>query len=293
MYSNQIIFANRVKVFFYMALITAIIGGAGYYISDMLGYGLMGTGIFLVFAGLLDFVAYFFSDTIVIKSTGAVPIKEEEMPEYYAMVRDMCSRNDIKMPRLYMINTNAMNAFATGRNQDKAVVAVTRGLLAKLTPQEVSGVVGHELSHIANGDMLLMSVISILIGFLSMLAHVFRYNSIMGRMREKDESGISSLIGILLMIAAPIVATLIKLAISRSREYMADAKGAQICGNPQYLANALEKIRNDGLSMPNANEATAHLYFSNPFSGGIFANLLSTHPNINDRINKLEKMENF
>lgn len=293
MYSNQIIFANKVKVFFYMSLITAIIGGLGYYISDMLGYGLMGTGIFLVFAGILDFVAYFFSDTIVIKSTKAVPIKEEEMPQYYAMVRDMCNRNDLKMPRLYMINTSAMNAFATGRNQDRAVVAVTRGLLEKLTPEEVSGVVGHELSHIANGDMLLMSVISILVGFISMFAHLFWYSNAMNKIKERDESGISSLIGIILMIAAPIVATFIKFAISRSREYMADAKGSQICGNPKYLANALAKIKYDGIPMPNASEATAHLYFSNPFRGGFFTNLMSTHPDINDRIYKLENMENF
>lgn len=292
MYSNKILMLNRTKVFFYMALITGIIGFAGYVVSEMLGYGLMGFGVFLIFAGILDFVAYFFSDTLVIKSTGAVPIREEDMPQYYSMVRDMCSRNEIKMPRLYMINTDAMNAFATGRNQDNAVVAVTRGLIKKLSLEEVSGVVGHELSHIANGDMLLMSVISVLVGFLSIFSHMFWYSNSMSKIKEKDESGITVIISIAVALLAPLVATFIKFAISRSREYMADAKGAQICAHPQYLASALEKIKNDGVVMPNINEATAHLYFSNPLKGNFFTNLFSTHPNIDDRIRKLEYMEN-
>ena len=289
MYSDKVIFENRFKVFLYMSLITSIIVGIGYYISELMGWGLTGVGVFMVMAGLLDFVAYFFSDAIVIKSTKAVPLKEEDMPEYFSMVRDMCSRSDIKMPRLYLVNTDAMNAFATGRNQDHAIVAVTSGLLKRLSLNEVSGVVGHELSHIANGDMLLMSVVSILVGFISMFANFFIRG--MGGYNRRNESGISAIFGIILLIAAPIIATFIKLAISRSREYMADAKGAQICGNPQYLASALAKISTDDSLMPNVSEATAHLYISNPFKSGVLANLMSTHPNINDRINKLEKME--
>ena len=289
MYSDRVITLNRLKVFFYMLIITSIIMGIGYYVSELMGWGLTGVGGFLVFAGLLNFVSYFFSDVIVIKTSGAVPLKEEDMPEYFAMVRDMCNRSDIKMPRLYLVNTDAMNAFATGRDQDHAIVAVTSGLLKRLSLEEVSGVVGHELSHIANSDILLMSVVAVLVGFISMFTNFLIRNGAMNRNR-RDESGISIITGLILMIAAPLVATFIKFAISRSREYMADAKGAQICGNPQYLASALAKISGDDYPMPNVNEATAHLYISNPFRNGLFAKLLSTHPNINDRINKLEKM---
>ncbi len=290
MYSNDVVQSNRTKVFFYMIIMTAIIVGLGYFISDMLGYGLMGVWIALIISGILNFVSYFFSDTLVIKSSGAVPIQEEDMPEYYAMVREMCSRNDIKMPRLYLINTSALNAFATGRNQDRAIVAVTRGLLERLSLNEVSGVVGHELSHIANGDMFLMSVVSILVGFIGIFANIYSRSSLLSGFRRRDDSGISAIVGIVFALAAPLIATLIKFAISRSREYMADAKGAKFCAHPEYLASALSKIKNDSSILPVANEATAHLYISNPFKSGLFANLMSTHPNIDDRIKKLENM---
>ena len=289
MYSNNIIRQNKAKVFLYMAIMTAIIGVLGYYVSNYFNFGLTGTGVFLIIAGIMDFVAYFYSDVFVIKSSGAKEIKEEQMPEYYKLVRNMCERNNIKMPKLYLINTGAMNAFATGRNKDRAVVAVTRGLLEKLTPEEISGVVGHELSHIENGDMFLMSVLSILAGFISILADSFWRGSLMGR-SDRDRSGVIALIGLALAILAPITASLIKLAVSRSREYMADAKGAQICGNPLYLASALNKIKNDGIPLPGAGQATAHLYISNPFKGDFLSNLMSTHPNTDDRIRKLENM---
>jgi heat shock protein HtpX len=212
------------------------------------------------------------------------------MPEYYALVREMCERNNIKMPRLYLINTSAMNAFATGRNQDRAVVAVTRGLLEKCTPDEVRGVVAHELSHVVNLDILLMSAISILAGVISILSDMFWYNSFGNRLREKDNSGIVTLIGIALAIFAPLTACLIKMAISRTREYTADAKGAEICGNPLFLASALNKIKNDGVPLPNASQATAHLYISSPFRRNFLAELMSTHPNIDERIKKLQQM---
>ncbi|MBR1460820.1 M48 family metalloprotease [bacterium] len=290
MYSNSIIRQNKAKVFLYMAIMTAFIGILGHFVSTYFNFGLTGTGIFLIIAGIMDFVAYFFSDVFVIKSSGAKEIKEEQMPEYFKLVRDMCERNNIKMPKLYLINTAAMNAFATGRNKDRAVVAVTRGLLEKLTPEEISGVVGHELSHIEHGDMFLMSVLSILAGFVSILADAFWRGSLFGRSSDRDRSGIVMLIGLALAIFAPITASLIKLAVSRSREYMADAKGAQICGNPLYLASALNKIKNDMVPLPNAGQATAHLYISNPFKGDVFSRLMSTHPDTDDRIRKLENM---
>ena len=287
---NDVILKNQMKLFFYMALMTAIIGALGYYVSYVFGWGLTGLGCFLIFAGILNFAAYFFSDTYVIRSTKAQPISEEAMPEYYARVREMCRRNDIKMPGLYIINTNAMNAFATGRNKDRAIVAVTSGLLERLTPDEISGVVAHELSHIENYDMLIMSAISILAGFISILANIFVRSSFYGRSNNRDNSGISMIIGLVLAMLAPLSAVLIKMAISRSREYMADAKGAKICGNPLYLASALEKIKGDNIPTANASTATAHLYFSNPFKKNGFAELMSTHPNTDERIKKLREM---
>ena len=242
MFADDLVQKNKAKLFLYMALMTAVIGILGYFISNYFGYGMSGFGMFLIFSGILNFVAYFFSDTIVIKSTKAKFINEEEMPRYYALVREMCERNNLKMPRLYIIDSMAMNAFATGRNRDKSVVAVTRGLLERLTPEEISGVVGHELSHIENGDMLLMSALAILVGIISILSDMFRYNALMNRFRERDNSGIMMLVGIILSLIAPLTAFLIKLAVSRTREYSADAKGAQICGNPLFLASALNKI---------------------------------------------------
>ncbi len=290
MLSNDIIQKNQFKLFSYMFLMTAIIGTLGYYLSSVFGWGYTGLGCFLIFAGILDFVAFFFSDVYVIHSTKAQPISEEAMPEYYALVREMCRRNDLKMPRLYLVNTNAMNAFATGRNKDRAIVAVTSGLMERLSPDEISGVVAHELSHIENYDMLIMSAISILAGFISILANIFLRSSIFGRNNNRDNSGIFMLVGLVLAILAPLSAGLIKMAVSRSREYMADAKGAKICGNPLYLASALEKIKGDNIPTANASTETAHLYFSNPFKKNGFAELMSTHPNIDDRIEKLREM---
>ena len=287
---ENIIRENKNRLFLYMLGMTAIIVTLGHIISQYLGYGLMGTGISLIFAGGLNFISYFFSDSIVIKSTGAQEIKESDLPQYYNLVREMCKRNNLHMPRLYIINSQALNAFATGRNREKSIVAVTKGLLEKLTPEEISGVVGHELSHIEHGDILLMSAISILAGFVSILAQMLGTRGLSAGLSRRENSGSVAILGIVLALAAPFTATLIKLAISRTREYSADALGAKICGNPQYLASALNKIKYDGNPLMQANDATAHLYISNPFKGNALSNLMSTHPNIDDRIQKLQQM---
>ena len=286
---ENIIRENKNRLFLYMLGMTAIIVALGHIISQYLGYGLMGTGISLIFAGGLNFISYFFSDSIVIKSTGAQEIKESDLPQYYNLVREMCKRNNLHMPRLYIINSQALNAFATGRNREKSIVAVTKGLLEKLTPEEISGVVGHELSHIEHGDILLMSAISILAGFVSILAQMLGTRGLSAGLSRRENSGSVAILGIVLALAAPFTATLIKLAISRTREYSADALGAKICGNPQYLASALNKIKYDGNPLMQANDATAHLYISNPFKGNALSNLMSTHPNIDDRIQKLQQ----
>lgn len=291
MYSNDIIQKNRTKVFLYMAGMTAFIGILGYFISEHFDFGLTGTGVFLIIAGIIDFIAYFFSDTLVIKSANAKPIMRETLPEYYDLVKDLCEKNNIQMPKLYMVNNNSINAFATGRNKSRAVVAVTRGLLEKLSPDEIRGVVGHELSHIEGGDMLLMSALSILVGFISILADLFWYSSAMNRVSSRDNSGVTAIIGIILSLFAPITATLIKLSVSRTREYSADANGAKICGNPIFLADALCKIKKDRIPLPYASKATAHLYFASPFKQDLFEELFSTHPNIDERIKRLREMQ--
>ena len=291
MYSNDIIQKNQTKVFLYMVFMTAFIGILGYFISTYFNFGLTGTGVFLIIAGVIDFIAYFFSDTLVIKSSNAKLIKKETIPEYYDLVKDLCERNNIEIPKLYMIDNNSINAFATGRNKKRAALAVTKGLLEKLSVDEIKGVVGHELSHIEGGDMLLMSVLSILVGFISILADMFWYNSAVNRASSRDNSGVTAIIGIVLSLFAPITATLIKLSVSRTREYSADANGAKICGNPLFLANALSKIKNDRITLPYASKATAHLFFASPFRQDTFEELFSTHPNIDDRIKRLKEME--
>ncbi len=235
---ENIIRENKNRLFLYMLGMTAIIVTLGHIISQYLGYGLMGTGISLIFAGSLNFISYFFSDSIVIKSTGAQEIKESDLPQYYNLVREMCKRNNLHMPRLYIINSQALNAFATGRNREKSIVAVTKGLLEKLTPEEISGVVGHELSHIENGDILLMSAISILAGFVSILAQMLGTRGLSAGLSRRENSGSVAILGIVLALAAPFTATLIKLAISRTREYSADALGAKICGKRRKSVNA-------------------------------------------------------
>lgn len=287
---SSIVAKNKTKLFFLMFVMTTIIGLLGYVISSTFNLGLTGTGVFLIIAGVIDFIAYWFSDVFVIKSTNAIPISRESIPEYFDLVQELCERNNIKMPKLYLINDNSMNAFATGRNRDRAVVAVTRGLLEKLTPEEISGVVAHELSHIEHGDILLMSAISILAGFVSILSDMYWYSNVMNKASEKDRSGVLAIVGLILALFAPITAMLIKLAVSRNQEYSADAEGAKICGNPLYLAAALKKIKNDRIPLPHASQATAHLFFSSPFKQDSFEELMSTHPNINKRIEKLENM---
>ena len=287
--SCDVIHRNKMKMYWWMFLTTVIIGILGCIISTIFHFGLTGTGCFLIGAGIVDFVAYYYSDKFIIKSENAKPISEEQIPQLYDMVRTMCEKNNLKMPRLYLIDTQAMNAFATGRNADLAIVAVTRGLLEKLSPEEISGVIGHELAHIESQDMKIMSVLSILSGLICILADMF-WTSAMGNASEKDESGIVTLIGLALSLFAPITSMLIKLSVSRTREFSADARGAEIAGNPHYLPHALEKMKRDRIKVPHVSKATAHLYFASPFKDDVIGELFSTHPDIDERINRLLNM---
>ena len=192
---------------------------------------------------------------------------------------------------MYYINSSTLNAFATGRNQNNAAVVVTTGLLNKLPMDEISGVVGHELSHIVHKDIMVTSFITTLVGFISILASSLRMTSMYrSNTRRNNESSLLA-IGIIASMLAPLVGTLIKMAVSRSREYMADATGAKFCGDPKLLANALYRISHNGSEMPMANEATAPLYIANPLRTDILTKLFSTHPDIDDRIKRLQEMD--
>lgn len=288
---NDIVRQNKARVYIYMTAMMLILGLLGSFLSRMLHWGLTGTGVFLIIGGIINIVAYFFSDTLILRASKAKILTSAQVPELFVIVEELCRESRIPMPKLYLLDDSSMNAFATGRNPQHSAVAVTRGLLEKLTPEEVKGVVAHELSHIRNWDTLLMTVIAVIVGLISILADVYWRSQIVSKVEEKDRSGILSLISIALAVFAPLAAMFIQLAISRQREFLADASGARIAKNPSFLAAALQKIGKDRRPLPGMNAATAHLYFSNPMKeGGLVDKLFSTHPPIEERIQRLHQL---
>ncbi len=268
-----------------------ILGGFGIVLSELFGWGITGTSIFLIIGMIVNLVAYFFSDTLILKSSGTVMLTKEQVPELYLIVEELIQDNKMPMPKLYLINDSSMNAFATGRSPKHSAIAVTRGLLEKLTLDEVKGVVAHEIAHIRNWDTLLMTSISIIAGFISILAESFWRSRVVSKAQEKDSSGVLATISLILAIFAPLTAFFIQMAVSRRREFFADEAGAEISKNPVFLANALQKISRDRRPLPAMNAATAHLYFSNPLkSEGFIDKLFSTHPPIEERIGRLQEL---
>ncbi len=254
----------------------------------------------IIFSLLMNFLSYWYSDKIVLALSRAKEIKKEEAPQLYRLVENLSITAGLPLPKIYIINESAPNAFATGRNAKHAVIAVTRGLLEKLEKVELEGVLAHELAHIGNRDMLLQTVVVILAGIIALLSNLFLRMSFFGGMRRRSsrQSGYLGLILFALMIIAvilaPIAATLIRLAISRKREFLADASGALLTRYPDGLIRALEKISADPNPLQVASSATAHLYIANPFKGkqalDWFAKLFSTHPPIEERIKILRAM---
>lgn len=254
----------------------------------------------IIFSVLMSFISYWYSDKIVLALSRAREIKKEDAPELYRIVENLCITAGLPLPKIYIIDEASPNAFATGRNTKHAVVTITRGLLEKLEKVELEGVIAHELSHIGNRDMLLQTVIVILAGIVAMLSNMFLRMNFLGGLRRRDnrESGQLGLIlfvfAILAAILAPIAATLIRLAISRKREFLADASGAMLTRYPEGLARALEKIASDQTPLRVANNATAHLYIANPFKGkektSWLAKLFMTHPPIEERIKALREI---
>ncbi len=277
---------NYLKTTLLLAVLTAILIFAG----DALG-GRSGAVTALVFAGIMNFVTYWFSDKIVLKMYGAKQVSEQDAPQLYAVVRDLTMKANMPMPKVYIMENDTPNAFATGRNPNHAAVAVTNGIMRILTKEELSGVIAHELAHIRNRDILIGTIAATIAGAISYLAHMAQWAAMFGG-RSNDERGGNPIGLIAMMIIAPLAAMLIQMAVSRSREYGADAVGANICGNPLYLADALRKLEmaNKRIPMVGANEATAHMFIVSPLSGSGIFKLFSTHPPIEERVKRLEAM---
>lgn len=280
---------NMVKTTALMALLMALLIAVG----GLVG-GQHGALIMFMVALAMNFFSYWFSDSIVLKMSGARQVNEEDAPSLYKLVSDLTERAELPMPKVYIIDTDVPNAFATGRNPDHAAVAVTTGIMGALEYEELAGVLGHELTHVKNRDILIGSIAATFAAAISMLANMAQWAAIFGGSRSNDEEDRGGIIGLLAtIIIAPLAASIIQMAISRSREYAADKGGGQICGDPLALASALEKIEYYAKhkTMPQASQATEHMYIINPFSGKnmSFASLFSTHPATADRIARLRE----
>jgi heat shock protein HtpX len=250
-------------------------------------------GIALVMAAGMNFFSYWFSDKMVLSMYGAREISEADNPRYYGIVRRLALRAGLPMPKVYLIDTETPNAFATGRNPEHAAVAATTGILRILSEDELAGVMAHELAHVKNRDILISTIAATFAGAITYLAHMAQFAAMFGGGRSSDDNeGGGGIIGMILMaILAPIAAMLVQMAISRSREFEADAGGASISGHPLSLANALQKLETGNQQIPmDANAATAHMFIVNPLTGGGMMSLFSTHPPMAERIARLQEM---
>jgi heat shock protein HtpX len=265
-------------------ILMAALGGLLVVIGYAIG-GIKIASVFLVIALIMNLVAYWFSDKIAIASAGAKPVSESESPRLYQMVRELTTRAGLPMPRLFVIPSESANAFATGRNPKHSAVAVTSGITKLLSEDELRGVLSHELAHVRNRDILTQSIASAIGAMITWIAYLFLWFG------GEDESPLGLIANLALFLLAPISATLIQLAISRQREYSADASGAEICGNPESLASALLRLEQGAQAVPmQVNQATEPLYIVKPFSGGGIASLFSTHPPIEERVRRLRQM---
>ena len=280
---------NRLKTTLLLSLLTVLM--------VLMGSALGGqTGMVFAFfmACAMNVFSYWFSDKIVLRMYRAVEIGEQDHPAFHGMVRRLADRAGLPMPRVYIIPDDSPNAFATGRNPSHAAVAATEGILRILSPEELEGVMAHELAHVKNRDILVSTIAATFAGAISMIGSMLQWGAMLGMGRGDDEeSGAGGMVGALAMaIVAPLAAMLIQMAVSRSREYMADEGGANICGRPLALANALRKLQaaSQMIPMQEARPASAHLFIVNPLSGSSIARLFSTHPPMEERIARLEGM---
>ncbi|MDI3493411.1 MAG: heat shock protein HtpX [Desulfomicrobiaceae bacterium] len=277
---------NQLKTTIFLALLTALL----VFLGGAMG-GKTGMVMALGLAGIMNFLAYWYSDKIVLSMYGAQEVGPAEAPELYGIVQELAQRAGIPMPRVYIIPTESPNAFATGRSPKHAAVAATQGILRILNRDELMGVMAHELGHVIHRDTLIATIAATIAGAISMLANWLQWAVIFGMGRGDDEEGPGLAGGLIMAIVAPIAATLVQMAVSRSREFLADEAGAQLSGKPLALASALGKLQQAAHMMPmDANPATSHLFIVNPLSGGSILALFSTHPPVEERIARLKAM---
>ena len=278
---------NRFKTAVLLTSLTLLMVAMG---SAIGGRGGMFFAFFMACA--MNIFSYWFSDKIVLSMYGAREITEMENPTFYGIIRKLTVQAGLPMPKVYLIPSDSPNAFATGRNPEHAAVAATEGIMRILTPEELEGVMAHELTHVANRDILISTIAATIAGAISMLGNMLQWAAIFGGGRDNDDREGGMLGGLAMAIIAPIAAMLIQMAVSRSREYLADEGGAKMCGRPLALANALRKldISSRQLPMQEARPATAHLFIVNPLTAGGLVQLFSTHPPMEDRIARLERM---
>ncbi len=290
--------SNIRKTWILITMFLVLVIGLGWFFS----YTMESPGILVfavIFSILMSFASYWYSDKIILSLTKAKPIEKKDNPELYRVVENLCITAGLPLPKIYILNEAQPNAFATGRDAEHAVIAVTQGLLDKLEKSELEGVISHELSHVGNKDMFLQTVVVVLVGIVAILSDFFLRISFWGGRRDREEEGsagaILAVLGIVAAILAPIAAILIQMAISRKREFLADASGALLTRYPEGLAQALEKIAADPNSLKVASSSTAHLYISNPFRGKPAQNWLTklfmTHPPVEERIKALREMQ--
>lgn len=290
--------SNVTKTYLIMSLFVAFVVLVGYVFGAALGYGTSWMWIAVVISVVMSFGSYYWGDKLVLALSHARPADRKRDFDFFTVTENLAIAAGIPKPTLYVIDDTAMNAFATGRDPHHAVVCATTGILTKLERRELEGVIAHELSHIKNFDTRLMAVVAILVGIVAFLADMFMRSLWWGGSRDRDsDRGVGQIlliVGIVLAIISPIVATLIQLAVSRRREFLADASGADLTRYPEGLARALEKLTHDKEVLEAATNATAHLYIVNPFKGknfgAWFANLFNTHPPIAERVKMLRSM---
>ncbi|MBL7958656.1 zinc metalloprotease HtpX [bacterium] len=280
---------NTFKTMFLLTMLTLLF----VFIGNMIG-GQSGAIIALIIAAIMNFVSYWFSDKIVLKMYGAKEIQYNDSPKFYNLVQRLATNASLPMPRIYIIPTDSPNAFATGRDPEHAAIAATEGILSRLSEDELEGVMAHELAHVKNRDILISSIVATFAGAIGYIASMAQWAAIFGgfnKSSDDDDSGGSNIFSFLIMaILAPIVATIIQLAISRSREFLADRTGAEISRRPMQLANALIKLEKGNLLLPlHATNATAHIFIVSPLTGGGLSGLFRTHPTTEERVERLKQ----
>jgi len=285
---------NKSKTFFIVIGFFAFMVLVAYAVSVFYGQNSFGffLGLGLIISGISSFFSYYYSDKIVLSMSGAKEVIRIQNPEIYNLVENLCIGTGLPTPKIYIIEDTAMNAFATGRDPEHGVVCLTTGIISRLNKRELEGVIAHELAHIGNYDIRLASLVSVLVGSIVLISDWASHGMFYASNDDRDVSPWMLVLLIAVIIASPIIATIIQLAISRNREYLADATAASMTRYPEGLASALEKISGDKEILEAANGATAHLYISNPLknSGSTIANWFSTHPSIDERVKRLREM---